>query len=96
MTRSVVFSVLFKNISDDIYVGSIDSDTHDQHLKQVFRQLQENGLTINLPKCQFRVPTMVFFGHVFSEKGMSPDPRKVEASPKRCPTDHRIRSTKPP
>ena len=67
-----------KNISDDIYVGGIDSDTHDQHLKQVFRQLQENGLTIKLPKCQFRVPTMLFFGHVFSKNGMSPDPRKVE------------------
>ena len=68
-----------KNISDDIYVGGPDKDTHDQHLKQVFRRLHDNGLTINLPKCQFRVPTMLFFGHVFSEKGMSPDPKKVEA-----------------
>ena len=68
-----------KNISDDIYIGGIDNDTHDQHLRQVFHQLHENGLTINLPKCQFRVPTMLFYGHVFSEKGMSPNPRKVEA-----------------
>ena len=68
-----------KNISDDIYVGGADKDTHDQHLRQVFRQLQESGLTINLPECQFRVPTMLFCGHVFSEKGMSPDPKKVEA-----------------
>ncbi|XP_044170588.1 uncharacterized protein K02A2.6-like [Acropora millepora] len=68
-----------KNISDDIYVGGTDKDTHDCHLKQVFHRLHENGLTINLPKCQFRVPTMLFFGHVFSEKGMSPDPKKVEA-----------------
>ena len=68
-----------KNISDDIYVGGTDKDTHDQHLKQVFRRLHENGMTINLPKCQFRVPTMLFFGHVFSEKGMSPDPKKVDA-----------------
>ena len=68
-----------KNISDDIYIVGIDNDTHDQQLRQVFHQLHENGLTINLPKCQFRVPTMLFFGHVFSEKGMSPDPRKVEA-----------------
>ena len=68
-----------KNISDDIYVGGTDKDTHDCHLKQVFHRLHENGLTINLPKCQLRVPTMLFFGHVFSEKGMSPDPKKVEA-----------------
>ena len=31
----------------------------------------------NLLKCQFRVPTMSFFGHVVSEKRMSPDPRMV-------------------
>lgn len=68
-----------KNISDDIYVGGIDNDSHDLYLKQVFYQLHENGLTINLPKCQFRVPSMLFFGHVFSGKGMSPYLRKVEA-----------------
>ena len=68
-----------KNISDDIYIGGVDNDDHDQHLEKVFHQLHENGLTINVPKCQFRVPSMLFFGHVFSEKGMSPDPRKVEA-----------------
>ena len=68
-----------KNISDDIYVSGTDKDTLDCHLKQVFHRLHENGLTINLPKCQFTVSTMLFFGHVFSEKGMSPDPKKVEA-----------------
>ena len=67
-----------KNISDDIHVGCADQDTHDRHLRQVFRQLQESGLTINLPKCQFRVPTMLFFGHVFSEKSMSPDPKRLK------------------
>ena len=68
-----------KNISDDIYVGGTDKDTHDQHLKQVFRRLHENGLTVNLSKCQFRITNMLFFGRVFSKKGMSPDPKKVEA-----------------
>jgi len=67
------------NISDDIYVGGPDKDAHDQHLRQVFYRLHENGLTINLPKCQFRVPTMLFFGHAFSKKSMSPDPKKFEA-----------------
>ena len=68
-----------KNISDDIYIGGIENDTHDQYLRPVFSQLHRNEFTINLPKCQFRVPTMLFFGHVFSEKGISPDPTKVEA-----------------
>lgn len=38
-----------KYISNDIYVGRTDKDTHDQHLKQMFHQLHDNGLTINLP-----------------------------------------------
>ncbi|CAB3984968.1 Hypothetical predicted protein [Paramuricea clavata] len=33
------------DIRDDIYIGGIDNDDHD---------LQGNGLTINLPKCQFQ------------------------------------------
>ena len=68
-----------KNISDDIYGGGVDNEDHDRHLDQLFRKLQEYGLTINLPKRQFRVPTMLFFGHVFSENGLSPNPKKVEA-----------------
>ena len=52
-----------KNISDGIYVGGTEKNTNDQHLKQVFRRLHENGPKINLPKNQFRVPTMLFFGH---------------------------------
>jgi hypothetical protein len=39
-----------KNISDDIYIGGIDNDGHDRRLKQLFQQLQDNGLTINLSK----------------------------------------------
>ena len=48
-----------KNISDDvIYIGGIDNDNHDRRLEQWFQELQDNGLTIKLPKCQFRVPTI--------------------------------------
>ena len=60
-------------------MGGVDNDDHDQHLEQLFRHFQENGLTINLQKFQFGVPTLLFFGHVFSENGLSPDPKKVEA-----------------
>lgn len=68
-----------KNISDDVYIGGVDNDDHERHLEHVFRQLYASGLTINSLQCQFRVPTILFFGHVFSKKGMSPDPRKVES-----------------
>ena len=68
-----------RNISDDIYVGGATMEEHDRRLEQVLRQLDGNGLTINLAKCVFRAPSMLFFGHVFSGEGISPDPKKVEA-----------------
>ena len=68
-----------KNISDDIYIGGIDKEQHDVRLRSVLRRLQENNLTINAKKCEFQVNKMLFFGHVFSGSGISPDPKKIEA-----------------
>ena len=45
----------------------------------VLKRLDENGLTINLSKCEFAVPEIKFFGHKFSSKGLAPDPKKVDA-----------------
>ena len=68
-----------RNISDDIYIGGSDKAQHDERLRAVLQKLQENNLTINPPKCEFRVSKMLFFGHVFSSSGISPDPKKVTA-----------------
>lgn len=68
-----------RNFSDDIYVGGKDVKEHNERLERVLRRLQENKLTINTAKCQFRVDKILFFGHIFDKKGMSPDPKKVEA-----------------
>ena len=51
----------------------------DKHLKQVLQKLQENGLTANLPKWEFRKPKMELYGIVFSKDGIEPDPKKVDA-----------------
>ena len=73
------------NMSDDIFIfgkGQTDQEAmveHDKHLKQVLQRLQENGLTANLPKCEFRKPKMEFYGMVFSKDGIEPDPTKVDA-----------------
>ena len=53
-------------MSDDIFIfgkDQIDQEgmvEHDKHLKQVLQRLQENGLTADLPKCEFRKPNMEF------------------------------------
>lgn len=68
-----------RNISDDIYIGGKDDIEHDNRLKRVLNRLQEYHLTINPGKCQYRMPQITFFGHIFDARGVSPDPKKVEA-----------------
>ena len=66
------------NISDDIFVFSKPED-HHKTLVAALRRLHDNGLTINLPKCEFYQTTIKFYGYIFSKDGLSPDPEKVAA-----------------
>ncbi len=68
-----------KNISDDIIIHGTTDEEHDIALDRTFSALHQNGLTINLQKCEFRLPKVEFFGYVFSADGLSPDPKKVQA-----------------
>ena len=52
----------------------------------MFHKFSEVNLTLNRQKCKFNKPSITFFGFVFSGKGISPDPTKVEA----------IKNAKPP
>ena len=40
---------------------------------------RKNTLTLNSEKIQFRLPQVSFFGHQWSAKGLSPDPKKIAA-----------------
>lgn len=68
-----------KNISDDIIVYGKTQAEHDQSLQHTLERLKDHGLTLNRKKCSFDQSEIEFFGYVFSAKGLSPDPAKVEA-----------------
>ena len=68
-----------KNISDDILVFGKTQQEHDIALDRTFKRLSEKGLTLNKQKCELNKTQITFFGVVFSDKGISPDPVKVEA-----------------
>ena len=40
---------------------------------------RKNNLTLNAEKMQFRLAEVFFFGHIWSDCGLSPDPKKIEA-----------------
>ena len=67
------------NISDDVIVfGKIQAE-HDKALQAVFERFSTAGLSLNKTKCEFNKNSLTFFGFIFSDKGISPDPRKVRA-----------------
>ena len=69
----------FTGIADDMVIyGRTDQD-HNEHLVNFLEVCRRNTLTLNPDKMQFRLPEVSFFGHHWSAKGLSPDPKKIEA-----------------
>ena len=71
-------------IANDILIvgtdlGPSDDHDHDRYLIQVLNHCREVGLKLNAAKCIFKVKQVVLYGHLVHTKGLSPDPRKVEA-----------------
>ena len=55
---------------DDIIVFSRDSDTHIQHLQEVFERLRSANLKLHVKKCFLFQRKVAFLGHVISESGI--------------------------
>ena len=68
-----------RNIHDDILVTGKNVEDHNRNLKATFQRLRDSGLTLKRSKCIFSQKSIKFFGLVFSEDGISPDPEKVDA-----------------
>ncbi|UYV69315.1 K02A2.6-like, partial [Cordylochernes scorpioides] len=64
---------------DDIVIWGATQEEHDERLKCVLRKLQDSGLTLNREKCIFSVKEIKFLGHLITERGVLPDPNKVQA-----------------
>ena len=67
-----------KNISDDIIVYGKDMASHNVPLDKLLKRFESLNLTLNKKKCEFHMNSIAFFGMVFSENGMTPDPNKVK------------------
>ena len=66
-------------IVDDVKIHGEDKISHDQNLIQVLNQCRRIGLKLNLDKCIFKSTSIPFFGHVISDQGVKPDPKKMDA-----------------
>ena len=66
-------------IADDMIIYGRTDLEHDQHLVNFLEVCRKNTLTLNPDKMQFRLPQVSFFGHQWSARGLSPDPKKIAA-----------------
>ena len=64
-------------IADDMVIYGKTDLEHDRHLINFLNICRKNTLTLNPDKMQFRLPQVSFFGHQWSAKGLSPDPKKI-------------------
>ena len=66
-------------IADDMIIYGRNDQEHDEHLVNFMEVCRKNTLTLNPDKMQFRLPQVSFFGHQWSARGLSPDPKKIAA-----------------
>ena len=64
--------------NDMIIYGKTDHE-HDGNLLNFSEVCRKNILTLNPDKIQFRLLKVSYFGHTWSNKGLSAYPKKVEA-----------------
>ena len=66
-------------IADDMTIYEKTDQEYDHHLVNFLEVCRRNTLTLNPDKMQFRLPQVSFFGHQWSARGLSPDPKKIAA-----------------
>ena len=63
---------------DDLVSGR-DEESHLQTLAKVFRRLEEHGFRLKQEKCEFRMSSIEYLGHLIDQDGIRPLPSKVAA-----------------
>ncbi|GFX46350.1 retrovirus-related Pol polyprotein from transposon 297 [Trichonephila clavipes] len=64
---------------DDVIISSLSFTHHVEHLKELFRLLQEAGLTLNKEKSKFGCDELKYLGLIRSKEGIKTDETKFRA-----------------
>ena len=64
---------------DDLLIYAQDEASHYKILQEVFQRLSDNGLAINLPKCEFGKKSVDYLGYRLSSTGIKPLMKKVKS-----------------
>ncbi|GFY22470.1 retrovirus-related Pol polyprotein from transposon opus [Trichonephila clavipes] len=64
---------------DDVIISSPSFTHHVEHLRDVFRLLQEAGLTLNKEICKFGCGKLIYLGLIIIKDGITTDETKARA-----------------
>ncbi|GFN78596.1 insulin-like 0 precursor [Plakobranchus ocellatus] len=74
-------------ISDDVCVYGETEEEHDRNLLNLLKVYKEKGLVFNSDKCYIKQPQISFYGLIWDENGVHPDPQKCDnIEEKQAPT----------
>ena len=65
-------------IADDICIYAATEEEHDRRLIALLETAKLHGLVFNSDKCIIKEKAISFFGNIYSEEGIAPDPAKVK------------------
>ena len=76
----IIYSIPGANaIIDDMIIYRKSIEEHDKHFLNFLSIVRKNNLKLNASKLQFQLEEVSFFGHNWRSKGISPDPKKIQA-----------------
>ncbi len=64
---------------DDILIFSNNEEEHTEHVRKVFKRLEEHNLHVKPEKCDFHTKSVEYLGVIVSPEGVAMDPQKVDA-----------------
>ena len=64
---------------DDIVIYAKYLEDRGKKVRRLLKQLKEANLSLEPEKCKFLFKEIAYLGHIISDKGVKPDPKKIEA-----------------
>lgn len=64
---------------DDVIIYASSLEEHNTKLKNVFDRFRANNLKLQPDKCEFLHKEICYLGHLITENGVKPNPKKISA-----------------
>ena len=63
----------------DILIKSKNNNQHCDHIKEMFRRIDDYSFKLSSEKCEFFMSQIKYLRQIINAKGRTPDPQKAEA-----------------